>query len=243
MIVLSVGMPRAGSGWHYNLVHDLVAVGGGQDARQIRRKYLLSPILTEVNCNIGALTAKRLLPVLFPSLLGNTFTIKAHAGPKPFALRLIERGLIRPTYIYRDPRAALLSAYEYGQRGLKDGRMTAFGHLNSIETAISFMEEYVRIWAAWMDCPQALHVRYENLLSDYDSEIVRLLAFLDIQPDAEGVEAVIEKYRPGQVGKDDKGMHFHKGQPERFRTALTSEQLEACSRAFGDYLARMGYQV
>ena len=24
MIILSVGMPRAGSGWHYNLIHDLM---------------------------------------------------------------------------------------------------------------------------------------------------------------------------------------------------------------------------
>jgi len=242
MIVLSVGMPRAGSGWHYNLVHDLVLAAGGQDAREVRKRYLLSPVLTEVNCNIGALTAKRLLPVMVPSLLGNTFTVKAHAGPKPTALRLIQRGFIRPTYIYRDPRAALLSAYEYGQRGLAEGRMTAFGGLTSIEKAIDFMLEYVHIWEAWMDCPQALHVRYEDMLTNYDREIERLLAFLDIQP-GEAVSQVAEQYRPGQTGKDDKGLHFHKGQPERFREVLTPEQLAACNQAFGGYLEKMGYIV
>ena len=36
MIVLAVGMPRAGSGWHYNLVHDLMKTTGCADARQIR---------------------------------------------------------------------------------------------------------------------------------------------------------------------------------------------------------------
>jgi hypothetical protein len=243
MIILSVGMPRAGSGWYYNLVHDMVTAAGGQDARQIRRKFLLSPVLTEVNCNIGALTTKRLLPVLVPSILGNSFVIKAHAGPKPFALRLIYWGMIRPTYIYRDPRAALLSAYEYGQRGLQEGRMTAFGHLINIEKAIEFMLEYVHIWAAWIDCPQALHVKYEELLSDYDDEVARLLEFLQLDPDLDAVQAVIQQYRPGQTGKQDKGMHFHKGQPERFRTALTSEQLEACNQAFGEYLKRMGYKL
>ena len=75
MIELAVGMPRAGTGWHYNLIHDLVVAAGGRDAREIRRRYLLSPILTEVNCNIGALTKKRLIPVMVPSILGNHFAI------------------------------------------------------------------------------------------------------------------------------------------------------------------------
>ena len=55
MIILSVGMPRAGSGWYYNLTNDLILATGGQDARQIRKKYHLGRILTEVNCNIGTL--------------------------------------------------------------------------------------------------------------------------------------------------------------------------------------------
>jgi hypothetical protein len=41
MIVLSVGMPRAGSGWHYNLVHGLMKTTGCADARAIREKYRL----------------------------------------------------------------------------------------------------------------------------------------------------------------------------------------------------------
>ena len=110
MIELAVGMPRAGTGWHYNLIHDLVVAAGGRDAREIRKRYFLSPILTEVNCNIGALTKKRLIPVMAPSILGNHFAIKAHAGPEPFALRQIRQGRNRVCYIYRDPRAALLSA-------------------------------------------------------------------------------------------------------------------------------------
>ena len=112
MIILSAGMPRAGSGWFYNLTNDLVIAAGNQDGHQIRKKYRLGRFLTEVNCNIGALSTKRLIPILIPSTLGNTFVIKTHAGPTPLALRLIQDGTIRPTYIYRDPRDAMLSAYE-----------------------------------------------------------------------------------------------------------------------------------
>lgn len=237
MIILSVGMPRAGSGWLYNLTHDLVVAAGGRDAREIRRRYLLGRILTEVNCNIGALTTKRLLPVLLPSLLRNTFTIKVHAAPSPFARYLIRKGSMRSVYIYRDPRAALLSAYEYGQRG-----SSAFAQLTTIELAIEFMLEYTAIWERWMAVEQVLHVRYEDLLASYDVEVSRLLDFLPNSGPQADMTAVIEKYRPGQEDKGDRGLHFHKGQPERFRTALTPEQLEACNRAFAPYLERMGYK-
>jgi hypothetical protein len=243
MIVLSAGMPRAGSGWHYNLVHDLVVASGGRDAREIRKRYLLSPILTEVNCNISALTVKRLIPVMLPSLMGNRFTIKVHSGPTPFALRQINKKRILPIYIYRDPRAALLSAYEYGQRGLEKGRVNAFGHLTSIEKSIEFMLEYVHIWERWMACQEALHVRYEDMLTDYENEIKQLLTFLAINKDSEGISDVVEKFRPGKVSEEDKGMHFYKGQAERFRSVLTKKQLIACTEAFGDQLEKMGYTI
>jgi len=98
MIVLSVGMPRAGSAWHYNLIHDLMKTTGCADARDIREKFRLQKILTEVNCNIGVLSARRLAMVTLPALMGNTFVIKAHAGPTT-ASRLLQRlGLVLVFY-------------------------------------------------------------------------------------------------------------------------------------------------
>jgi len=241
MIVLSVGMPRAGSGWYYNLTHDLVCASGGVDARQIRRRYRLHRVLTEVNCNIGALTPPRLLAVLPPALLGNTFAIKAHAGPTPLALSLIRRGLLRATYIYRDPRDALLSAFDYGQRAGQTGRSNAFSHLTDFETALAFMLPYVKIWQAWMDCEQVLHVRYEDLLSDYDKEAQRLVSFLEIDRKKPGVHPVIEKYRPKQAASEQKGLHFNIGKAGRFRREMTAEQQEKLNRSFAPYLERMGY--
>src|SRR5512134_1961519 len=150
MIVLSVGMPRAGSGWHYNLVHDLMKTTGCADAREIRARYRLERILTEVNCNIGVLSARRLSLVALPAVVGNTFVITAHAGPIT-ASRLLRRlGLLRITYIYRDPRDAMLSANDYGQRALKKGRPNAFSHLTDFQKSLDFMMDYIRIWEKWM---------------------------------------------------------------------------------------------
>jgi hypothetical protein len=241
MIILSIGMPRAGSGWYYNLTNDLMLATGAQDARQIRQRYHLHNILTEVNCNIGALTPRRVLSVLVPSLLGNTFVIKAHAGPTPIALSLIRLGLIRPTYIYRDPRDALLSAMENGRRAAQQGRTNAFTPLVDFDAAVNFMLDSVRVWEGWMGCEQALHARYEDLLTDYDAQVDSLLSFLRLDRSNPGLQRVIDCYRPEKAQPDQKGLHFSQGKIGRFRQKMSPEQQQVLTAALQPYLARMGY--
>jgi hypothetical protein len=242
-LIVAIGMPRAGSGWHYNLVHDIVVAAGGQDARMIRQRYLLHRILTEVNCNIGAFTAKRLLPVIVPTLFGNTYVIKAHAGPSPLALRLIKNRRIIPLYIYRDPRDALLSAYEYGQIKRDAGRSGAFSDLKSIEEAIDFMTEYVRISESWLACKPALHTRYEDLVLNYPVESKRLVDFLGLDIQDENIRMVVQRYQPNKGRSDQRGIHFVKGMVGRYRERLTEEEQKLCIEAFGGYLGTMGYPI
>ncbi|MCB9135707.1 MAG: sulfotransferase domain-containing protein [Anaerolineales bacterium] len=235
-------MPRAGSGWHYNLTHDLMLTAGAADAREIRRRFRLGRFLTEVNCNIGILSPARVGAVLIPSLLGNTFTIKLHAGPTPFAQTLIRRGQIRPTYIYRDPRDALLSAYEYGQRARTAGRKNAFSQLDTVEKAVEFIAEYVHYWEMWTAIPSVHSVSYENLKADYAAEASRLAQFLGLDAASPVVKAVIEKYQPTQAQKGDRGLHFVKGVNGRFRQHLSPKQQQLCINTFGETLVKMGYE-
>lgn len=241
MIILSIGMPRAGSGWYYNLTNDIMLASGAQDARQIRQRYHLQNILTEVNCNIGALSPRRMLAVLVPSLLGNTFVIKAHAGPTPIALSLIRLGFIRPTYIYRDPRDALLSAMENGRRAMEQGRTNAFTPLVDFNAALNFMLESVRIWEAWMGCDHALHARYEDLLTGYDAQVEKLISFLRLHPSDPSLQPVIDRYRPEKAQPDQKGIHFSQGRIGRFRQKMSPDQQQVLTAALQPYLARMGY--
>lgn len=241
MIVLSVGMPRAGSGWHYNLVHDLMKTTGCADAQEIRERYRLQHILTEVNCNIGVLSARRLALVALPALAGNTFVIKAHSGPT-FASRLLQRlGMLRITYIYRDPRDAMLSAYEYGQRALQKGRPNAFSHLTDFQKSVDFIMEYVRIWEQWMNEKGVLVARYEDLLMEYDTEVTRLVHFLRLNAGKPEVRQVIERYRPG-AAEGQQGLHFYKGKIGRFRESYTAEEQTILRGKLDPYLERMGYE-
>jgi hypothetical protein len=243
MIILSVGMPRAGSGWYYNLTNDFMLANGARNARQVRERYRLHSILTEVNCNIGALTPRRLTAVMVPSLLGNTFVIKAHAGPTPLALQMIRLGMIQATYIYRDPRDAMLSAMENGQRARQRGRPNAFSHLTDFEAALDFTLANVRIWESWMKCETILHTRYEDLLTNYEVETRRLVTFLGLDQEDATLNSVIDKYHPDKAQSDQKGLHFSQGKIGRFRQKLPADQQEILAGKLGSQLGRMGYEV
>ena len=242
MIVLSVGMPRAGSGWHYNVIHDLMATTGCADARDIREKYRLQKILTEVNCNIGVLSARRLGMVTIPALMGNTFVIKAHAGPSAWSRLLEGLGLLRVTYIYRDPRDAMLSAFDFGQRAMGKGRPNAFSHLTDFQKTLDFMTEYVHIWEKWMREKNVLIARYEDLLTNYEAESAKLVDYLKLDGTSPEIQSVVEKYRPG-AAEGQQGLHFFKGKIGRFREAYNEEQKAILKERLSAFLPRMGYDV
>lgn len=242
MIVLSVGMPRAGSGWHYNLIHDLMKTTGCADARDIRERYGLQKILTEVNCNIGVLSARRLGMVTLPALAGNTFVIKAHAGPSSASRLISALGVLRVTYIYRDPRDAMLSAYEFGQRALTKGRPNAFSHLSDFDKSVDFMMEYAQIWEKWMSEKNVLVARYEDLLINYDEESAKLVSYLKLDSSKPEVQAVVAQYRPG-VSDGQQGLHFYKGKIGRFRDVYNEEQKDILKKKLEGYLPRMGYEL
>ena len=241
MIVLSVGMPRAGSGWHYNLINDLMKTTGCADARDIRERYRLQNILTEVNCNIGVLSIRRLGMVMLPGLM-QTFVIKAHAGPTNTSRLLSTLGLLRITYIYRDPRDAMLSAYDFGQRALTKGRPNAFSHLSDFDKSVDFMMEYVRIWEKWISEKNVLIARYEDLLTNYDEESAKLAGYLKLDRSSPEVRKVIEGYRPG-AADNQQGLHFYKGKIGRFHDSYTEEQKSVLKVKLGSSLARMGYEA
>jgi hypothetical protein len=242
MIVLSVGMPRAGSGWHYNLIHDLMQATGCAEAADIRDRFQLQDILSEVNCNIGVLSPRRLAMVAVPALLGNTFVIKAHSRPTAAFRILRSVGLIRATYIYRDPRDAMLSAMDYGKHAVQKGRPNAFSYLSDFEQAVDFMTTYLRIWRAWVRERGVLVSRYEDLLQDYDAEARRLAAFLGLDAAKPAISEVLGRYRPERA-EGRQGTHFFKGRIGRFREAFPSEQQSILAAKFGPYLEKMGYPI
>jgi len=183
-----------------------------------------------------------MLMVTRPALLGHTFVIKAHSAPTIWARALAQGGLMRILYIYRDPRDAMLSAFDYGRRAVEKGRPNAFSHLTDFNKTVTFISEYVQGWEQWILLPGILKTRYEDLLTRYDDESGRIVRFLELDAHSQPVQTVIEKYRPSGQAQGQQGTHFFKGQIGRFRERYSPEEQKQLLEKFGPTLKKMGYE-
>ena len=113
--------------------------------------------------------------------------------------------------------------------------------MNTIEDAVEFMQDYVEISKMWLQCKEALHTRYENLLLDYETEVNRIVQFLNLDHDTELINQIIDMYNPQGVKTEQRGMHLVKGKIGRYKVSLTPEQQALCLRVFQPYLEQMGY--
>jgi hypothetical protein len=243
-LILSVGMPRAGTGWLHNITSVLVLDTGGVSAKQIREKYHLGRLLTEVNCNIGTISAHRILPVIAPLLFEPNYVIKLHGGRKPFADLLLSMGLIKGTFIFRDPRDAALSIYEYGQTAQKyDYVNNDFSHILTVEDAITYMKPYIEIARGWLNSPHVLILKYENMFKHFDDILDQLITYLDLDLELNEALKLVEKFRPGVNVVNRRYTHFKKGKVGRHKDIFSNSQLELCEEMFGNFLRDMDYQV
>jgi hypothetical protein len=151
-------------------------------------------------------------------------------------------GVLRTTYIYRDPRDAMLSAFDYGQRTLARGRPNAFSHLTDFDSSLAFITEYARIWEKWMSEKNVLIARYEDLLTNYDAESTRLVEYLQLDASRPQIREVIEHYR-SEKAEGQQGTHFFKGKIGRFRNVYSADQQRIMAEQLGAFLPKMGYVV
>jgi hypothetical protein len=242
MLVINIGMPRSGTLWRYKITRDLVIAGGGEDGLEIRKKYFLYPFISGINADINTLKAKRLLPAAIPSLLGRTYTLNTHDMLTPTAKSLIQRGRLKAIYGYRDPRDCLLSMLEYSERD-KPQYSSQFLELNTVQEAADYMEFYIDAWKLWTSQSGVLVLRYEDLLSNFESLINQIIVYLDLIISPEDKERIIRQYLPKQKSTASVATHFEHGIAHRFRSEFNQGEMEYLAERYAPILSKMGYTV
>jgi hypothetical protein len=240
MIIVSASMMKAGSGWYFNLANTLLAAHGGDDAREVRRRWRLGGLLKDHNCRIGSLRAHRLAPLLLPHAAGARFAVKTHADPTPSLRALIKTGAVRATFNLRDPRDIAVSAFDHGTRQRESKTDGLFAGLTTVDEAIDFVaENLLPVWEGWAATPTVLLVRYEQLVADPVTEVLRLAEFCGVRAEHADAQDVVAKVSADLSGSD--ALHFNSGTTGRHAEVMSRAQLAHCNRAFGARLTAMGY--
>lgn len=244
-MILSVGFPKSGSAWYYNLTNDLLVAGGGHDARMVRDRYELHSIMKFGTCNIQSPTQEKLLRLTSPPLSDYTFAVKTHAPPSEPLLGLLGRGRVKATYIYRDPRDVAVSGLEEGEKLRRKGKLhRAVTKLRTMGDAILWSESWLRkSWDRWKDVRGVLRLRYEDLLARPEEELKRLTAFLSLRVGDGDLARIIDNWRPENLagGRKNAPLHFNKGMAGRFRSVMSPDEQRSCLERWRPILVEMGY--
>lgn len=247
MIVISAGMVKAGTGWYFNMTNDLLVAAGYQDVRDVRDRFKLHDFMLHINCNIGALTTRKLLRLMVPHLRGNTFVVKTHEGPNRSLRYFMAAGAVKATYIYRDPRDVILSLKDF-ITGKKTGEEARVFEEMDLTTGLQRSKPILRVWEGWDRYQQrfgnAFIVRYEDLSADPVRVMADLAAYLGLDLSDALIREIAVKYRPDTLDQEKSGtLHFNKGIINRFLEELDPDQQAMANEWFAPYLARMGYKI
>lgn len=245
MIVISAGMQKAASASYFNLANAMLMAVGNEDVHLLRERWGFGFFMSKVNCNVGPLRAYKLAWLSLPHWLGQSFAVKTHEPPSPSSRLLIHLGLVRPTYIFRDPRDVAISLFDHGERIRRSGgnSMTLFDQLGTIAEAIKFTARLVPIWRAWTRMRGCLSVRFEDFTADMLHEAERLNSFLGLGLGLEALRQITCGLNPASTpaGALAGSLHLHSGRRGRWESRMSETDRELCDKTLGPFLAEMGY--
>jgi hypothetical protein len=227
--VLLISYPRSGNTWVRFLLANILK------PREIEIDFHnVHLFIPELNRN------NDIIEVLVPPRI-----IKTHVLFKPEFPRVI--------YLVRDGRDVYVSYYHYRLKQLEDG--TTFGDfLRRKDHFPSRWKDHVESWLnAGLPEKDFLVVRYENLLEDPLSEMVRMVNFVGLDASDDAIIEAIENSRFEKMKEIDqtKGRKYNltgtkdfvrKGQAGSWRDEFSKEEIRYFKDTAGDLLIRLGYE-
>jgi hypothetical protein len=160
-------------------------------------------------------------------------------------------------FIYRDPRDMLVShvfyatdMYEnhgmhpyYEQLESMEARLNAaIEGVSDPEFYLSNVRERYESYLGWLDQPDVLCLRFEDLILERDVALARLLGYLEVRgfdltvPPEQAIETLKAGIKPQKSGT------FRKGQTGNWREHFTEVNKARFKEVTGDLLVRLGYE-
>lgn len=237
-IVLANSIPKAGT----NLMERLLVFLPGMRMAPFRT------LLDWDGCSVR--TTNRLLRLHKGQFINAH--LPAHQG---FPVWLTKQG-IKTLFLIRDPRDVVISNYKYVNEidtthyshkfiaSLPDDDARLAAVINGIDGAVASVDELWRRFDGWLNDPNTLVVRYEDLIGEQgggarDAQLASIRAIslhlgLHLSP------SVIE-----HVGKNvysTKSSTFRKGKIGNWKDVFSDEHVELFKARSGDLLVKLGYE-
>lgn len=225
MIIISFGMLKSASTLVYQVTEEILRQAGhppcilGQPLR---------PALSVTNYfdNIDMALIRR----IEAAAQGRDIVIKTHQLPAPDVLEQVERGTIRATASYRDPREIALSMVDHGVRSRR-WSIPEFSECKTPADCLASIDDQVETLRAWCRISGVERIAYNDICFDMGGVIARLARTLALAVAPSQVENVFaNKMMVGQ---------FNKGVKDRFHEMSALESaffLDRYAHFYDDFM-------
>ncbi len=243
MFIVSGSLPKSGATWMYNMANAALVAAGHDDMYQLRKRFGLSRIVSERAGEISYPGPSVMAKLLVPHTLGHTVWVRTHLPPSRTMRTLLRAGIVKASYLYRDPRDVALSAFDHGQRSRSRGTTHHLGQLLTIEDAIRYtQDELLPQWEQWTSCPNVVHLRYEQLIADPAQTLADLFEGFNLSVPGDVIEQTVKQFDKSSLDfKQRDNLLINKACAGRFNEEMNASQLGLARDCFGPYLQRMGY--
>lgn len=235
MIIISSSIPKSASTLVYSYQKNLLALVDLNNiiAQEEFKKYS--------NCGfLRGIYVRDFLTITFLKIKYGNIVIKTHSKPTFFIKLLINLGLAKATFYYRDPRDILLSAIDHGERTRKGlDTSNACKNMITVRDSLPVVKSWTSNWYKWKEFGKVFLIRYEDLMENKLSYLQQMSDYFNLKLKKEQIEAIYLKHEKIK----NTTWNFNKGTTERAKTEMNDSDLLLCDRELKNILEDMNYGI
>ncbi len=239
MIYLSASLPKSGSTLLYTYTEQMLIARGQRHGQDALRRVIKAGRLNGVDTYLEHIGLREVLFALWLSFRYGHILIKTHAAPGFWVRQMIRMGMMRASYIYRDPRDVLLSGMDHARR-TAGGKMARFQAYQDFEGGLKHIKQLLRRAGWWLEFGKVHFLTYSALLTQPQAELKRLAEFFGWKLTDEQLDKIIS--RESEMRSYGQ-RQFNTGKLSRYAEEMTPDQQARCVEEMGVDIARLGFEV
>ena len=265
MTILQAGVPKSGNYWLYNIIRNILVEAGAEhrsyiqhhpiqsEAKNWQLSFARQSSMDFLNieeggcyCRISGVFREKITDI--DDYIEQCSQVWTHSPLNPLAKSILPK-FNKIIYIIRDPRdvAISYSKFAFTEHKLKNGSPH---YEKSPETYLANrLEEMTRQWVqhvgGYLKYRSQLNIYplfYERLLYSFDSELEKLLAYLEIELSSEAI-ALIKHNVAFKTMKQQSPKHLRKGRSGQWQDILSNAQQKKVARVAAPMLDLLGYSL
>jgi hypothetical protein len=226
MLYVSYGLQKSASTFCWQLACEIVESAGFLQSH-LRQTYLPAE-LSNGFVGLDRFDVRDLAAAIPPEAL---LVLKTHSPLSNSVRDAMDRGIVKASVTYRDPRDCAVALLDVAERDRQRGLHRGFAEVGTMREAIELIAGNLWNTETWLSDPRVLRVPFDDLANRPLQVVRRLGQHLGIPTEA---DRILSPFQTGQKAIGE----FNQGVSGRYQQAMKPEDLAWAEERFGRFIQR-----